>query len=443
MTSILLVEDNENNRDMLMRRLQRKGFDILTAIDGQQGVDKAKSSKPDLILMDMGLPVLDGWEATRQIKLNNDTKAIPIIGLSAHAMSGDRKKAIDAGCCDYDTKPVDLDRLMKIIGENITIDEVKDSKPRATNKNIKKIPEIHKAKKVTILVADDDSGCLNLIDRFLENEGCETILASDGLEAWNYLQSEKNQIDVAILDRQMPCFDGIQILKKMKQFDHLKEIPVIFQTGLIDLADIRAGMKEGAYYYLTKPYVKRSLISIVEAAISELFRKQELLRDITRTKSENTNIASLNGHVVFKTLDEINNIACTLANLCPVPEQIVRGLSELLMNAVEHGNLGISYDEKQKFLLENKLIDEIKNRLSLPEYMDKNVNVFWEKDGNEIRFIIKDEGKGFNPEKYLELDPNRATHPHGRGIAMARMLSFSDVEFVGCGNHVIATIKIQ
>ncbi|MFV2059758.1 MAG: ATP-binding protein, partial [Gammaproteobacteria bacterium] len=148
-------------------------------------------------------------------------------------------------------------------------------------------------------------------------------------------------------------------------------------------------------------------------------------------------------HVVFKTLDEITNIACTLANLCPEPEKIVSGLSELLMNAVEHGNLGISYDEKQKFIMDNNLIDEIKSRLKLPEYSDKNINVFWEKDNNEIRFIIKDEGLGFSPEKYLELDPNRATHPHGRGIAMARMLSFSKLEFVGCGNHVVATVKIE
>jgi CheY-like chemotaxis protein/anti-sigma regulatory factor (Ser/Thr protein kinase) len=444
MTSILLVEDNENNRDMLMRRLQRKGFDILTAIDGQQGVEKAKSEQPDLILMDMGLPVLDGWEATRQIKSNENTKSIPIIGLSAHAMSGDRKKAIDAGCCDYDTKPVDLDRLMKIISKNVVIEETSDF--RVKKKNIKKIVDDNKIKKIHILVADDDSGCLNLIDRFLENEGCETILASDGIEAWKFLESDKYQFDVAILDRQMPGLDGIQILQKMKKIDRLKDIPVIFQTGLIDLNNIRDGMREGAYYYLTKPYVKRSLISIVEAAISELFRKQQLLRDVkntdsSHTDSSHTDMSTLNGHIVFKTLDEINNIACALANICPDPEKVVSGLSELLMNAVEHGNLGISYDEKQKLIMENKLIDELKSRLSLPEYTDKNINVFWEKDINEIRFIIKDEGNGFSPDKYLELDPNRATHPHGRGIAMARMLSFSNLEFVGCGNHVIATIK--
>jgi len=320
MTSILLVEDNENNRDMLTRRLQKKGFDILTAIDGQQGVEIAKRNLPDLILMDMGLPVLDGWEATRQIKSNKNTKEIPIIGLSAHAMSGDRKKAIDAGCCDYDTKPVDLDRLMKIITKNIVVENLLES--RVTNKS--KTMFDSKLKKINILVADDDSACLNLVDRFLENKGCEILLASNGTKAWEFLESEKNEFDVVILDRQMPGLDGIQILQKMKKSNRLKDIPVIFQTGLIDVEDIRDGMKEGAYYYLTKPYVRRSLISIVESAISESFRKQRLLHDVQKSVSSNSELSSLNGHMIFKTLEEINNIACTLANLCPEPDWLIR-----------------------------------------------------------------------------------------------------------------------
>ena len=112
---ILLVEDNEMNRDMLSRRLKRKGYDVLIAVDGQQGVEMAWSEAPELILMDMSLPVLDGWEATRQIKANNDTEHIPIIALTGHAMSEDREKALEAGCDDYDTKPVDLPRLLEKI----------------------------------------------------------------------------------------------------------------------------------------------------------------------------------------------------------------------------------------------------------------------------------------------------------------------------------------
>jgi CheY-like chemotaxis protein len=112
MPRILLVEDNEMNRDMLSRRLARREYEVLVAVDGEEGVVMAGSEAPDLILMDMSLPVMDGWEATRQLKASPETKAIPIIALTAHAMSGDREKAIEAGCDDYDTKPIELPRLL-------------------------------------------------------------------------------------------------------------------------------------------------------------------------------------------------------------------------------------------------------------------------------------------------------------------------------------------
>ena len=112
MAKVLLVEDNEMNRDMLSRRLIRRGFEVVFAVDGQQGVDLARSEKPDIILMDMSLPVMDGWEATRCVKADDATRSVPVIGLTAHAMSGDREKAIEAGCDDYDTKPVEFDRLI-------------------------------------------------------------------------------------------------------------------------------------------------------------------------------------------------------------------------------------------------------------------------------------------------------------------------------------------
>jgi CheY-like chemotaxis protein len=115
MPKILLVEDNEMNRDMLSRRLNRRGFEVVIAEDGQKGVDLARSESPDLILMDMSLPVIDGWEATRLIKTADETRAIPVIALTAHAMAGDREKTLAAGCDDYDTKPIELPRLLEKI----------------------------------------------------------------------------------------------------------------------------------------------------------------------------------------------------------------------------------------------------------------------------------------------------------------------------------------
>jgi CheY-like chemotaxis protein len=117
MPKILLVEDNEMNRDMLTRRLEKRGYTISIAVDGGEGVAKAKAELPDLILMDMSLPVLDGWDATRQVKADDTTKGIPVIALTAHAMEGDRQKALGAGCDDFDTKPVELNRLLLKIEE--------------------------------------------------------------------------------------------------------------------------------------------------------------------------------------------------------------------------------------------------------------------------------------------------------------------------------------
>ena len=117
MAKILLVEDNEMNRDMLSRRLQKRGHEVSIAVDGEAGLAKAKADKPDLVLMDMSLPVIDGWEATRRLKADPDTAKIPVIALTAHAMASDREKALAAGCDDFDTKPVDLPRLLGKIDE--------------------------------------------------------------------------------------------------------------------------------------------------------------------------------------------------------------------------------------------------------------------------------------------------------------------------------------
>lgn len=123
MPKILLVEDNELNRDMLSRRLERRGFQVLIAVDGAQGVAMAQSEAPDLVLMDMSLPVVDGWEATRRLKAAPETRSVPIIALTSHAMVGDRDKAIQAGCDDYDTKPIELPRLLEKIDRLIGKDK--------------------------------------------------------------------------------------------------------------------------------------------------------------------------------------------------------------------------------------------------------------------------------------------------------------------------------
>lgn len=123
MAKILLVEDNEMNRDMLSRRLERRGYEVVIAVDGEEGVNLARSEMPDIILMDMSLPKIDGWEATRQLKADEKMRATPIIALTAHAMAGDREKTIQAGCDDYDTKPIELARLLEKIATLLGAEE--------------------------------------------------------------------------------------------------------------------------------------------------------------------------------------------------------------------------------------------------------------------------------------------------------------------------------
>jgi two-component system, cell cycle response regulator DivK len=138
MTTILVVEDNELNRDMLVRRLERRGYQVRVAVDGGEGVAQARADLPDLILMDMSLPVLDGWEATRQLKASPETQTIPIIALTAHAMSADRDKALGAGCDDYDTKPIELTRLLgkieKLLGQQSQHPAKPDQTPSAATR---------------------------------------------------------------------------------------------------------------------------------------------------------------------------------------------------------------------------------------------------------------------------------------------------------------------
>lgn len=122
MSKILLVEDNEMNRDMLSRRLIKRKFDVVMAVDGQQGLDMAVSESPDIILLDMSLPIMDGWEVARNLKADDSLKAIPVIALTAHAMSGDREKALEAGCDEYDTKPVEFKRLLGKINEMLGLE---------------------------------------------------------------------------------------------------------------------------------------------------------------------------------------------------------------------------------------------------------------------------------------------------------------------------------
>jgi two-component system, cell cycle response regulator len=257
---ILIVEDNEINQDMLGRRLLRRGYEILLANNGAEGCSLALSAQPDLILMDMSLPVMDGWEATRKLKADERTASIPIMALTAHAMVGDLEKAMTAGCDDYHTKPIDLPQLLQkmeallakfpvvrpaVIEERATL--AVESQPRATA--AKASPE--KADSARLLVVDDNEANRDMLSRRLERAGYAILLAESGEEALDILQQQP--VDLVLLDIMMPGISGLDTLKSIREMHSKAQLPVLMATAKDGSDDIVQAFELGANDYITKP----------------------------------------------------------------------------------------------------------------------------------------------------------------------------------------------
>lgn len=290
-----------------------------------------------------------------------------------------------------------------------------------------------------VLVVEDEPINRELLLENLSEHGYATVSAEGGEEAWRLIEETPERFDVVLLDRLMPDMDGIEVLRRIRTTPSLQHTPVIMQTALAAEADIAEGLNAGAYYYLTKPFTAEALLAIVAAAAKDHHQHLELEAESRKTASS---VACLyRAEFRFKTPEEARNLATMVAHGAPEPGRIVLGLSELMLNAVEHGNLAITYDEKSALIKDDALFEEVARRLALPEYSSKFAILEFEKDDKEVRFVIRDQGKGFDWKSYLEITPDRAFDTHGRGIAMARMLSFDSLEFEGSGNVVRAVVK--
>jgi Histidine kinase-like ATPase domain len=197
-------------------------------------------------------------------------------------------------------------------------------------------------------------------------------------------------------------------------------------------------LQAGAYYYLTKPYERDSLLSIVRAALSDAATRADLQNRLR--EHENALQLMLEGQFELKTVDEAARLASFLAQATPCPGSAILGLSELLINSVEHGNLGITYSEKGELKRLDLWQQEVARRSALDENRDKRVRVQLSRERGKLRLRISDEGQGFDWRKYLDFDPERAFDPNGRGIALARLGSFDSLDYEGCGNVVVATL---
>lgn len=286
----------------------------------------------------------------------------------------------------------------------------------------------------TILLVDDIADNLEILVDYLEGSGYNLASARDGVDAWAMLEREPDRFHAVLLDLMMPRMTGMEVLQRMKAHPTLTQVPVIIQTAATSPAQMTEGLAAGAHYYLTKPFEKADLLSIVATAV----RDREAYLAVQRELATTAGTLQLlhNGTFRFRTLEQARQLAALLAHAYPNPSRVVTGLLELLLNAVEHGNLGITYDEKSRFLEDGTLDDEITRRLREPAYADRHASATFIRHGDALHLSVIDEGDGFDWRPFLQLDPRRAFDSHGRGIATARMLCFDSLEYHGAGNHV-------
>lgn len=295
------------------------------------------------------------------------------------------------------------------------------------------------ARSTRALVVDDERMNREVIVANLRASGYETVTAEDGQQAWEILDRLPDDFDVILLDRRMPRMDGMELLSRLKADERLRHIPVIMQTAYASSDDVVDGIKAGVYYYLQKPLDRMLLLSVVASAVDAHCRFRRLSDDLQKRLSTLSLLDS--GTFRFRTLDEGNRLAAALARVCPRSQFLAVGLAEMFTNAVEHGNLGITYEEKARLIAEKRLAQEVAARQDAPANRDKVVTVLFERLPGAARFTVRDEGKGFDWRRYMDLDAARAFAAHGRGIAMARRLSFDSLEYRDPGNEVTCVVR--
>ncbi|MBV8680731.1 MAG: response regulator [Aquitalea sp.] len=292
-----------------------------------------------------------------------------------------------------------------------------------------------------LLLVDDEPFNLELLSELLQAAGYDTICAQDGNQAWEILQQQGSTLSTVLLDKMMPGLNGFDVLKRIKNTPELNFLPVIMQTAINSPASVQEGMEAGAFYYLTKPFSRDMLLAVVEAARSHWDRHQAF-RELAKQHLDA--LAHLQqAEFRLRTLKEAQTVTALLARTCQQPEKVATGLFELMVNAIEHGNLAISYQEKTRLQAEGEWEAELERRLNDPELGQREVSITFLRQPGWLNFTIQDMGAGFDWQQYEDSPAASLLASHGRGILIARKLSFDHVEYQGKGNHVVARIRLQ
>lgn len=287
----------------------------------------------------------------------------------------------------------------------------------------------------TILLVEDDPQFMTLMTIALEGAGYTVEKAVNGDSALNILR-KRHDFSAIIADRNMPHLDGIGMTSEIKNDPRLRKIPVIMQSGASAPHDIVDGLRAGAYYYLPKPFDIDVMQAIVKSAVRDRERTHAVDRRLTNSRKALANLTM--GHFTLVTPRDAENLAVLLGALYPFPDMAAAGLYELMLNAIEHGNLGIGFAEKNRLLSDNGWDAEIERRLRLPENKGKIAQVAFARFADRLDITISDTGAGFDWKPYMDIDPSRAAQSNGRGIARANKLAFDTVTYKGSGNQVVA-----
>ncbi len=302
------------------------------------------------------------------------------------------------------------------------------------DKNIEIRPAQGLGNSAKVLLVEDEPANSAILSAYLENAGYIVDEASDGVVAWQMLEEQPSRYRLILTDKRMPNMNGLELAARIKADKRFLNIPVIMQTGDSSQEEFLKGIKAGVYYYLAKPYDETTLLALVRSAAIERDRKEIFERRISSQQNALTNLSR--GEFFVQLPEEAQNTAFLLGSIFPRPELAVSGLYELILNGIEHGNLGIGYERKGELLSEGRLEEEINYLAKLPENAKKKAFICFEKFPNRLEVTITDDGSGFDWQPYLEIEPSRATHGNGRGIAKANLLGFDEVNYLGVGNQV-------
>jgi CheY-like chemotaxis protein/anti-sigma regulatory factor (Ser/Thr protein kinase) len=295
-----------------------------------------------------------------------------------------------------------------------------------------------------LLLVEDDIQNVEILMHCLQDQAYDITLAENGKVALSLMAEQS--FDVILLDRMMPVMDGMTFLRRIRADPTTREIPVIMQTAATEKHYIEEGIRAGVYYYLTKPFSKQILLAIIKSALDDqrllvrLVEETDKIADRLREFRRGL-IHMQSSYFHFKTPLQVKSIAAVVASCFPKPQEVVMGFTELMLNAVEHGNLGICFEEKRDLLLQDKWDLEIERRLTQPEHMAKNARLYLERREREIEIAIEDEGDGFDFERFRNFSPDRAEATNGRGIHLASR-DFDHLAFKGSGNRVECVKRI-